>query len=74
MKRLSVFGFCVHKNLNPTLKKETIHSTSYIFNMTFKELNIIEPILKAITEKGYTHPTPIQENAIPVVLTRLTLS
>ena len=38
--------------------------------MTFKELNIIEPILKAITEKGYTQPTPIQENAIPVVLTR----
>lgn len=33
--------------------------------MTFKELNIIEPILKALEEKGYTNPTPIQEQAIP---------
>ena len=29
--------------------------------MTFKELNITEPILKAIEEKGYAVPTPIQE-------------
>ena len=36
--------------------------------MTFKELNIIEPILKAIEEKGYNMPTPIQEKAIPVAL------
>lgn len=38
--------------------------------MTFKELNIIEPILKAIKEKGYTIPTPIQEKAIPAALAR----
>lgn len=37
--------------------------------MTFKELNITEPILKAIEEKGYTVPTPIQERAIPAALT-----
>ncbi len=36
--------------------------------MTFKELGIIEPILKALTEKGYTQPTPIQEQAIPILL------
>ncbi|MGO1585383.1 DEAD/DEAH box helicase [Mesonia sp.] len=36
--------------------------------MTFKELGIIEPILKALTEKGYTHPTPIQAQAIPILL------
>lgn len=36
--------------------------------MTFKELNIIQPVLKAIEEKGYTVPTPIQEKAIPVAL------
>ena len=36
--------------------------------MTFKELGIIEPILKAITEKGYETPTPIQEQAIPAAL------
>lgn len=38
--------------------------------MTFKELNIIQPILKAIEEKGYTMPTPIQEQAIPAALAR----
>lgn len=36
--------------------------------MTFKELNISEPILKALTNKGYEMPTPIQEQAIPVAL------
>jgi ATP-dependent RNA helicase RhlE len=36
--------------------------------MTFKDLNIIEPILKALTDKGYVEPTPIQEKAIPLVL------
>lgn len=35
--------------------------------MTFNELNIAEPILRAIREKGYEAPTPIQEQAIPVV-------
>lgn len=32
--------------------------------MTFNELNIIEPILRALDEKGYTTPTPIQQQAI----------
>lgn len=36
--------------------------------MTFKELKIIEPVLKALDEKGYENPTPIQEQAIPPVL------
>lgn len=36
--------------------------------MTFKELNIIEPILKALSAEGYTNPTPIQEQSIPHVL------
>ena len=36
--------------------------------MTFKALNIIEPILKALDEKGYTNPTPIQQKAIKPVL------
>lgn len=36
--------------------------------MTFKELNVIEPILKALQEKAYVQPTAIQEKAIPVIL------
>ena len=34
--------------------------------MTFKELNISEPILMALENKEYETPTPIQEQAIPV--------
>jgi len=36
--------------------------------MIFKNLNLIEPILKALTNEGYTNPTPIQEQAIPHIL------
>lgn len=36
--------------------------------MHFQQLNIIEPILKAVEEEGYTLPTPIQSQSIPVVL------
>ena len=36
--------------------------------MTFRELEIAEPILQAICEKGYEKPTPIQEKGIPVAL------
>ncbi|SFG65207.1 DEAD/DEAH box helicase [Prevotella sp. KH2C16] len=36
--------------------------------MTFQELKISKPILKALQEKGYEYPTPIQEQAIPIAL------
>ncbi len=36
--------------------------------MLFENLNLIEPILKALRTEGYTNPTPIQEQSIPVVL------
>lgn len=36
--------------------------------MTFKELGLIEPILKALEDQGYTTPTPIQEQSIPILL------
>lgn len=36
--------------------------------MTFEQLELIEPIRKALVEEGYTTPTPIQAEAIPVVL------
>ncbi|WP_118974221.1 DEAD/DEAH box helicase [Taibaiella koreensis] len=35
---------------------------------TFDQLGVIAPILQAVSEEGYTHPTPIQEQAIPIVL------
>jgi ATP-dependent RNA helicase RhlE len=36
--------------------------------LTFASLNLIEPILHALQSEGYTTPTPIQQQAIPVVL------
>jgi ATP-dependent RNA helicase RhlE len=39
--------------------------------VTFATLNLAEPILRAVTDSGYTTPTPIQAQAIPVVLAGL---
>ena len=36
--------------------------------MTFKELHLVAPILKALEAEGYTTPTPIQEQSIPHIL------
>ncbi|GHA53917.1 DEAD/DEAH box helicase [Pontibacter akesuensis] len=36
--------------------------------MTFEDLNLIEPILKALKTEGYTNPTPIQQKSIPLIL------
>ncbi|MBL7862457.1 MAG: DEAD/DEAH box helicase [Cyclobacteriaceae bacterium] len=36
----------------------------------FENLNLIEPILKSLKAEGYVKPTPIQEQAIPVLLQR----
>ena len=36
--------------------------------MSFESLHLIEPILKALKEEGYSNPTPIQAQSIPIVL------
>src|ERR1700754_4647813 len=36
--------------------------------MSFQDLNLIEPILRALKTEGYTTPTPIQEQSIPIIL------
>ncbi|MBI5363124.1 MAG: DEAD/DEAH box helicase, partial [Planctomycetes bacterium] len=36
--------------------------------MTFEQLNLIPALLRAVQEKGYTAPTPIQAQAIPPAL------
>lgn len=36
--------------------------------MKFEDLSLAKSILQAVTEEGYTAPTPIQQQAIPVVL------
>lgn len=36
--------------------------------MKFSELGLCEPLVRAVTEAGYSIPTPIQQQAIPAVL------
>jgi ATP-dependent RNA helicase RhlE len=36
--------------------------------VSFNNLQLIEPVLKALRYEGYTHPTPVQEKAIPSIL------
>jgi ATP-dependent RNA helicase RhlE len=36
--------------------------------VSFNQLQLIEPVLRALSQEGYTVPTPIQEQSIPVVL------
>ena len=38
--------------------------------MSFTNLGLSEPILRAIAEEGYSEPTPIQKQAIPVILNK----
>ena len=44
---------------NPTL----------VTDLSFTDLGLADPILRAISDAGYTSPTPIQAQAIPQVLT-----
>jgi len=39
-------------------------------NLSFNDLNLIEPILLALKTEGYTLPTPIQAKTIPLALQR----
>lgn len=36
--------------------------------MAFKTFGLAEPLVRAVAEEGYTHPTPIQVEAIPHVI------
>jgi len=36
--------------------------------MSFKDLNLLSELLRAIEQQGYTQPTPVQRQAIPIIL------
>jgi ATP-dependent RNA helicase RhlE len=38
--------------------------------MSFNSLGLSDPLLKAVSKKGYSEPSPIQEKAIPLILER----
>src|SRR5258706_13025602 len=41
-----------------------------LIQVSFNNLQLIEPVLKALAHEGYTIPTPIQEQSIPIILQR----
>lgn len=49
---------------------EVLHvcSTSFFIHMNFADLGLSDILLEAITKKGYTAPSPIQEQVIPLFL------
>lgn len=47
-----------------------LHYSFKFQKLSFEKLKIIEPILKALKNEGYSNPTPIQEQSIPVILQR----
>jgi ATP-dependent RNA helicase RhlE len=47
------------------LKAGFFHFIPY---MTFNSLNLTDPILRSLKKEGYTEPTPIQSQAIPIAL------
>jgi|GEM_PF-127382 len=57
---------------NPIKWKLLIISLSKIqgCSMSFASLNLAPQLLRAVSEEGYTEPTPIQAQAIPAVLNR----
>jgi ATP-dependent RNA helicase RhlE len=36
--------------------------------MSFQDLKLIKPLTQALEQKGYLHPTPIQQQTIPIIL------
>ena len=42
--------------------------TSMHNEITFADLKLAQPLMRAIADAGYTHPTPVQAQAIPLVL------
>lgn len=47
---------------------QTIATNSYRFFMQFQDLDLLRNIQQALTEEGYENPTPIQEQAIPIIM------
>jgi len=52
--------------IGPTEEDEALAEEAA--KVTFADLGLSEPILRAVADSGYLYPTPIQEQAIPVVL------
>ncbi|WP_421830687.1 DEAD/DEAH box helicase [Larkinella sp.] len=54
--------------MTPEIIEQEIIVTPGIPQRTFADLNLSDEILQAVTEMGFTHPSPIQAEAIPPIL------
>lgn len=64
-------GFWSHANPVTMIDTATETTSTPENNATlpnFSDLGLAEPVLKAVLEKGYERPTPIQAEAIPLLL------
>lgn len=61
---------CQHHAQNGLVPADSLTTIDHKkFNiLSFEQLGLIEPLLKALENEGYTAPTPIQQQAIPHVL------
>ena len=60
-------GLCLVKKLEGEVKNMQ-EQKPLEENMSFEAFGLRPEILRAVAEKKYTTPTPIQEKAIPIVL------
>jgi superfamily II DNA/RNA helicase len=59
----------IESNTNPiSPTPAAFASSNETPRLSFADLGLSEPILKAVAEKGYRYPTPVQEQSIPVIL------
>ncbi|PJJ67305.1 ATP-dependent RNA helicase RhlE [Chryseobacterium geocarposphaerae] len=63
-----LYLFILYPNLNSDYQICLLSTGSPEFIMSFKNLNLINPIIRAVTEAGYSQPTEIQNAAIPHIL------
>ncbi|ODN02868.1 putative ATP-dependent RNA helicase DDX27 [Orchesella cincta] len=56
------------EDVQPVARLEDDPDFTFETDMSFQQMNLSRPLLKAITSLGFTHPTPIQAAAIPVAL------
>jgi ATP-dependent RNA helicase RhlE len=68
---ITLFPFAPHFcKMRPLARAGIYPSYANLFEirMTFDELGLSESLLRAVKEKGYTEPSPVQAQAIPAVL------
>lgn len=58
----------IQDDAQPSHCVATENDTANSDAITFEDLKLNKPILKALTKSGYTNPTPIQAGAIPHAL------